>query len=88
VPISSRTMASYRGPKVYAFDTEGGLSWGAPYLLGLAALALQIDPDLTPARIRALWVETAFHAKVGPVVNPRGLIEAASRARPDRVPGR
>jgi Subtilase family len=48
VPMDSRTTAGPAGPKDYAFYRVGGLSWTAPWLAGLYALACQVDPGLTP----------------------------------------
>jgi subtilisin family serine protease len=79
VPIENRSMASHRGKDVYTFDTYGGNSWAAPYLAGLAALAFQVHPGISPDEIVELWKETATRTKLGPVVNPRGFIEAVKR---------
>jgi hypothetical protein len=75
IPTGHRTMASHYGRDVYTYDTEGGKSWAAPYLSGLAALALQIDPNLEPDSIVRLWLESATPTEAGVVVNPRGPIE-------------
>ncbi|HUU17044.1 MAG TPA: S8 family serine peptidase, partial [Sedimentisphaerales bacterium] len=79
VPIENRSTASHRGKDVYKFYTYGGNSWAAPYLAGLAALAFQVHPGISPDRIVDLWKETATRTKIGPVVNPRGFIEAVKR---------
>lgn len=76
VPAGNRTIASYHGPDVYTFDRTGGMSWAAPYLAGLAALAYQVDPGIEPKTIVDLWLKTATKTDVGPVVNPAGFIEA------------
>lgn len=87
VPIANRSMASHRGKDVYTFDTYGGNSWAAPYLAGLAALAFQVHPGISPDEIVELWQETATRTKLGPVVNPRGFIKAVKRLKPfDRDP--
>ena len=75
VPGGNRTLASHRGTDVYWFDPSGGMSWGAPYLAGLAALAYQVNPDIAPMTIRSLFIETATETEVGPVVDPKGFIE-------------
>lgn len=75
VPISNRTVASHRGNDVYTFDTGGGLSWGAPYLAGLAALAFQVNDKITPVAIRELLVSTAYSVPAGPIVNPINFIQ-------------
>jgi hypothetical protein len=77
IPTCNRTTASPTGPNVYTFWRDGGLSWTAPYLAGLAALAYQVNPSIKPARIRRLLVETAHRTEIGPVVNPPAFIEAA-----------
>jgi|GEM_PF-275397 len=76
VPASNRSMASHRGKNVYTFDTRGGNSWTVPYLAGLAAMAFQIRPEISPDRIVTLFQETATQTKQGRVINPRGFIEA------------
>jgi hypothetical protein len=74
VPGGCRTMASETGSNVYRFDPNGGVSWGAPYIAGLGALALQVNPRISPEQIRTLLVDTATHTDVGPIVNPKEFI--------------
>jgi len=81
VPASNRSMASHRGIDVYTFDTRGGNSWTVPYLAGLAAMAFQIHPEISPDRIVTLFQETATQTKQGRVINPRGFIEAVKRIK-------
>ena len=57
----------------------GANRWAAPYLAGLAALAFQVHPGISPDEIVELWQETATRTPLGPVVNPRGFIEAVKR---------
>ncbi|MBI5883324.1 MAG: hypothetical protein HZB91_09505 [Elusimicrobia bacterium] len=75
VPGGNRTVASHRGPEVYQSDRDAGLSWSAPYLAGLAALAFQACPGITPEKIALLLKETATPMPFGRVVAPRALIE-------------
>jgi serine protease AprX len=75
VPGANKTMASHRGNDVYTFDRMGGMSWGAPYIAGLAALAYQVDPNIQPKEIIQLLIETVVKTDVGPIVNPAGFIE-------------
>jgi hypothetical protein len=75
VPGANKTVASHRGHDVYTFDRMGGMSWGAPYIAGLAALAFQVDPDLHPKKIIDLLIATAVKTDAGPVVNPSAFIE-------------
>jgi subtilisin family serine protease len=81
VPAGHRTTASYEGPQVYTYWTDGGMSWAAPYLAGLAALAYQVDPEIKPDEIIKLWLETAVRTDAGPVVNPPGFIEAVQKGK-------
>ena len=84
VPAGNRTTASHQGPEVYTYWTEGGMSWAAPYLAGLAALAYQVDPKIEPKTIVKLWVETAVQTDAGPIVNPTGFIEAVRKHHQDK----
>jgi len=77
IPAGNRTIASHHGPEVYTFDRTGGMSWAAPYLAGLAALAYQIKPEIDPKTIVDLWLKTATQSDDGPmIVNPVGFIDA------------
>ncbi len=83
VPAGNRTIASHHGTQVYMFDRAGGMSWTVPWLAGLAAMAFQIDPNISPEQIILLWKETAWQTDLGPVVNPRAFINAVKeRERP------
>jgi len=81
VPTGNRTLASHRGPEVYTFYPEGGMSWAAPYLAGLAVLAFQVNPGIEPKTIVELWIKTAVHTDAGSVANPPGFIEAVRKCR-------
>jgi hypothetical protein len=76
VPGAGRTLASYRGPEVYFLDRAGGMSWGPPYIVGLAALAFQVNPAATPEEVRRALVATAQSTPAGPMVDPAAFIEA------------
>jgi len=77
IPSDYRTMASYAGPDEYMYNGKGGMSWSVPYLAGLFALALQLDPNLTKKEIADAINETASENKKGlRAVNPKGFIEA------------
>jgi len=81
IPAGNRTIASHHGPDVYTFDRTGGMSWAAPYLAGLAALAHQVKPEIDPKTIVDLWLKTATQTGAGPIVNPVGFIEAVRRIK-------
>ena len=76
IPAGNRTTASHHGPDVYTFDRTGGMSWAAPYMAGLVALAYQVKPDIDPKTIVDLWIKTAVKTDAGAVVNPVGFIDA------------
>jgi hypothetical protein len=75
VPGANKTVGSHRGDDVYTFDRTGGMSWGAPYIAGLAALAFQVNAGITPKLISESLVETVTHTDAGPIVNPQAFIE-------------
>jgi hypothetical protein len=68
-------VASHLGQDVYTFDKKGGMSWGAPYIAGLAVLAYQVNPDIRPSEIIRLLIESVKKTEAGPVVDPKGFIE-------------
>jgi len=51
------------------------MSWGAPYIAGLAALAFQVNPEIKPKEIIQSLVDTVTKTESGPIVNPVGFIE-------------
>jgi subtilisin family serine protease len=84
VLIDARTTASPTGTEDYAFYGVGGMSWAEPYLAGVYALACQVDPSITPERFWTLATQTGQYVeipsggktvKIGPIVNPPGLIQ-------------
>jgi membrane protease YdiL (CAAX protease family) len=83
VPMDARTAASPTGPNDYAFYRGGGLSWTIPYVAGVYALAVQVDPTLTRERFVALARTTGRTTSVmhggrayalGPIIDPTALI--------------
>jgi len=84
IPAGHRTIASERSPRTYKYDPLGGMSWSAPYLAGLAALAFQVDPGLDPDDLISLLTATATAVDIGRIVNPREFI-AAVREKARRV---
>lgn len=75
VPGANKTLASHRGNCVYMYDRKGGMSWGAPYIAGLAALAHQVDPEINPKDIIEYLIKTATKTEFGPIVNPKEFIK-------------
>jgi hypothetical protein len=63
LPMDSRTTASPTGKEDYVFYTDGGMSWSAPYLAGLYALALEADQALSPEAFLRRALATAGAAR-------------------------
>lgn len=66
IPTGGRTTAATNYGAKYYYWSEGGLSWGMPYVLGLYAIAGEIDPSLTEDQLRQTLYDTA-------VMNANGL---------------
>ncbi len=86
VPNDYRVVASPTGEKDYVSYADGGLSWAVPYLAGIAALAKQVKPDLTPQEFLDVARKTAQRvqvktkdgkktAMIDTFVNPQALIK-------------
>lgn len=80
VPSDYRTMASWEGEDKYMYEEKGGMSWSVPYLAGVYAMALQVNPDLKQPELEKLIAETAITNKKGlKIINPKGIIEAIKK---------
>ncbi|HWI60795.1 MAG TPA: S8 family serine peptidase [Symbiobacteriaceae bacterium] len=74
-PADYRTTASVDGTDVYVYWGEGGRSWSAPYIAGVIALGMQVNPGLTSAEAYKALNETATRNAQGiPVINPQAFI--------------
>jgi hypothetical protein len=85
VPMDSRAFADHADPQGYIFDRVGGRSWAVPYIAGIYALAVQVDPDVTGERFWSAALETSqsIDLRTGqdmivlaPVLDPAALIDA------------
>jgi len=85
IPMDSRTTASPHGKEEYVFYRNGGWSWAIPYIGGMYALALQVDPELTYADFWALALESGQKVTyphegktytLDAVLDPAALIDA------------
>lgn len=81
IPAGNRTTASHAGPEVYTFWREGGMSWTVPYLAGVAALGIQVDPEIKPPTLMDLLKKTVRKTDAGLVVDPPAFIERVRKAR-------
>ncbi|MHC4519938.1 MAG: S8 family serine peptidase [Planctomycetota bacterium] len=88
VPMDSRTTASSNGSDEYVFDRTGGFSWAVPYIAGVYALAVQVDPAITPEGFWALAARTGRtielehegkRRSLGPIVDPVALISSLQK---------
>jgi hypothetical protein len=85
VPMDSRTTASPSGEDEYAFYRQGGWSWSIPYIAGVYALAVQVEPEITPDQFWSLAMQTGRTIELdhngetiplGPIIDPVALIGA------------
>ncbi len=58
-PMDFRGFAAPTGPEDYVSYADGGLSWTAPYVAGVYALAKQVKPEITPEEFCRLAMETS-----------------------------
>jgi len=77
VPSDYRTMASsWNKEGQYMYNGRGGISWSVPYLAGLFALILQVNPNIKREEIAEIINESAVVNEKGlRIVNPKGIIE-------------
>lgn len=76
VPTSGRTTAATMDGSSYIYWSSGGLSWAMPYVLGLYAIAIDIDPTLSQNDLRTLIKDTAYEINDMKLVNPVGFVAA------------
>jgi subtilisin family serine protease len=65
IPMDARTTASPTGSQDYVFYGAGGISWTAPYLAGVYALACQVDPKITPQKFWSTALQTGRTTTIG-----------------------
>lgn len=82
IPSDHRTIAtSQQGESKYTYDEKGGLSWATPYLAGVFALCLQVNPKLTENKLFEILNESAIVNKNGhKVINPQKMVELAKNS--------
>lgn len=78
VPSDHRAFASRMGHGEYEYRGRGGISLSIPYVAGIFALTLQVNPDLKQEEIIEMIHESAITNKKGlRIINPNGVIELA-----------
>ena len=77
VPSDYRTMASsWNKEGQYMYNGRGGISWSVPYLAGLFALILQVNPNIKREEIAEIINESAVVNEKGlRIINPKGIID-------------
>lgn len=77
VPADFRTSAGNQGNNAYIYWGEGGFSWTIPYIAGLCALGLQIDPTLSYEKMRDFIKGTKSVTPEGyDIINPSAFIKS------------
>ncbi len=75
VPTAGRTTSAVMDGSRYIYWSQGGLSWAMPYVLGLYAIAGEIDPEITKEELYNTLCETAEINKNGvKLINPVGFV--------------
>ncbi|QUH30003.1 S8/S53 family peptidase [Vallitalea guaymasensis] len=80
VPTGSRTVANHLGKDKYTYYTTGGASWATPYMVGVIALGLQINPNLSKSECVKYLRQSAAATKN--IINPKGFIELVRKNSP------
>jgi subtilisin family serine protease len=80
-PVDNRTTAHFRADDAYIFWSQGGLSWAAPFIAGVATLGIQENPDLTPAQIKQQLLATGTPFNQGKLINPKRFVQTVAASR-------
>lgn len=77
VPADFRTTAMGYDNDIshYAYWSEGGFSWGVPFITGVIAMGLQINPNLTEKEAFEYLHKSAYNHLGGDFINPKGFLE-------------
>lgn len=79
VPVDYLTAPNVLGEDGYTYYGSGGLNWATPYIAGLCALGLQVQPEAIGTELlRALMESGTPFATGGKLVNPAGFMQALS----------
>lgn len=81
-PMDNRTTASPTGNSDYTFWGMGGISWSIPWLTGLYALTVQINPRITPEKFLRLAFtsgKSVDYLSRGIIVNPVALMKLCNQ---------
>lgn len=78
VPVEPRVLASSKGDGKYERFDEGGDSWATPYVAGVAALILQVNPELSNREVIQIIADTTVENANGlKMIWPQQAVERA-----------
>lgn len=89
IPTDHVTYAGYLSDHDYVFSANGGSGRIYPWLTGMYALCLQVDPELSGKEFLNLAMDTGYQSTVqldgkeytlSKIINPSGMIEALKEA--------
>ncbi|WP_052664268.1 S8 family serine peptidase [Nitriliruptor alkaliphilus] len=69
---------SFGAPNPIYYSSLSGTSMAAPHVAGIAAQVLQVAPDLTPAEVEALLVDTAYDRGLPAFADGAGHVDAVA----------
>lgn len=76
VPVARTYAAGYRQDEsFYQFTQNGGQSWSVPYIVGVIAMGLQVNPELTKEEAMKYLYDSGYNFDGGKIINPEGFIE-------------
>ena len=79
VPTGGKTIANGGNPEHYFYQTNSGVSSTIPYICGVIAMGLQVDPDLTQEKAISFLKESGNPFQKGKLINPAGFIELVKK---------
>lgn len=75
VPTSRAYASGYLNDKrQYIFTQAGGQSWSVPYIVGVIAMGLQVNPNLTKEQSMKYLYDSGYDFRGGKIINPEGFI--------------
>lgn len=74
VPTAGITTAANLYGANYTYWGQGGLSWAMPYVLGIYAMAKEIDPSLTKDELYQYLLDTSYKMNAISVIHPVAYI--------------
>lgn len=75
VPTARTYAAGNRNDRnFYQFTQTGGQSWSVPYIVGVIAMGLQVNPNLTKEQAMKYLYDSGYDFRGGKIINPEGFI--------------